>query len=61
MATGLYSFASFCFALSLALPYTGIPAAFAMAVTFAVAVQVATKRHLTRRSSGAAQKAAQPA
>jgi uncharacterized membrane protein (GlpM family) len=57
MATGLYSFASFCFALSLALPYTGIPAAFAMAVALAVAVQVATKRHLTRRSSGAAQPA----
>ena len=61
MATGLYSFASFCFALSLALTYIGVPAAFAIAVALAVAVQVATKRHLTRRSSGAAQKAAQPA
>jgi hypothetical protein len=61
MATGLYSFASFCFALSLALPHIGVPAAFAIAVALAVVVQVATKRHLTRCSSGAAQKAAQPA
>ncbi len=60
MAAGLYSFASFCFALSLALPQMGIPAAFAAAVTLAVAVQATTKRTLTRRASGAAQKAARP-
>lgn len=46
MATGLYSFAAFCFALSVLLGPVGIAAAFPVAAALAVAVQVATKRHL---------------
>jgi hypothetical protein len=52
MATGLYSFAAFCFVLSVALAHVGIAAAFFLAAALAVAVQVATKRHLTLPSSG---------
>lgn len=50
MNTGLYSFAAFCLALSVALPRIGITAAFLVAATLAVAVQAATGMHLTFRS-----------
>lgn len=47
MATGLYSFSAFCFALSLALSHTSIPVAFGIAVALTITVQALTKRHLT--------------
>lgn len=52
MATGLYSFAAFCFALSLALPQIGIAGAFGMALALAISVQTITKRYITNQSSG---------
>jgi hypothetical protein len=51
MATGLYSFAAFCFALSVTLQHIGIAPAFLVAATLAVAVQVASKRYLTLPSN----------
>jgi hypothetical protein len=47
MATGLYSFAAFFLALSVALPRIGTLAAFAVATAVSVVVQATTKRHLT--------------
>jgi hypothetical protein len=46
MATGLYSFAAFCYALSLTLPHLGLAAAFVIAAGLAITVQVVTKRYL---------------
>lgn len=46
MATGLYSFSAFCFALSLALSRTSIPVAFGIAIALTITVQALTKRHL---------------
>ncbi len=54
MATGLYSFATFCFVLSVALPPLSISTAFLLAALAAVGVQITTKRHLTLRSTGRA-------
>ncbi len=50
MATGLYSFATFCFTLSTTLPHAGIPGAFAMATAAALAVQAGSLRFLARPS-----------
>ncbi|MDT8999503.1 hypothetical protein RQP53_09515 [Paucibacter sp. APW11] len=46
MATGLYSFATFCLTLSLALPHAGIAAAFMLAACLSLTVQVISKRRL---------------
>jgi uncharacterized membrane protein (GlpM family) len=46
MASGLYSFAAFCFVLTVALPRAGIPAAFGAAVCAGVIAQLLTRRML---------------
>jgi len=46
MVTGLYSFAAFCFSLSVGLSHLGVTAAFILATAVSVAVQLASKRHL---------------
>jgi hypothetical protein len=51
MVTGLYSFATFCFAVSVALPYTGVASAFAVAVVLAITVQVAMRGEITAARS----------
>jgi len=51
MATGMYSFAAFCFVLSIALRHMSIPMAFMTAVIVSLAVQIATKRYITSASS----------
>lgn len=48
MATGLYSFATFCSALAMTLPHMSLAAAFVIATGLALTVQAATKRWLTR-------------
>jgi uncharacterized membrane protein (GlpM family) len=52
MVTGLYSFAAFCFSLSLGLSHLGIAAAFIVATSVSVAVQLASKRHLQPATGG---------
>lgn len=49
MVAGLYSFVAFCFLLALALPRMGITGAFLIAVTATIAVQLVSKRMLSRR------------
>lgn len=46
MATGLYSFVAFCFALSLALPPLGVAGAFTLATAASLLVQAGTRRRL---------------
>ena len=48
LATGLYSFTTFCFVLALLVERAGIAAAFSVAVVAALAVQVATRSVLVR-------------
>ncbi|WP_334190663.1 hypothetical protein [Noviherbaspirillum sp.] len=50
MVAGLYSFVAFCFLLAMALPHMGITGAFLVAVAATIAVQLVSKRLLSRRS-----------
>jgi hypothetical protein len=52
MAVGLYSFLAFCFVLAVVLEHADVQVAFAVAAMASLAVQAATKRHLTPPSSG---------
>lgn len=54
MATGLYSFVAFCFALSVSLSFVSIAVSFASASALSLVVQAVSKRRLTLPSSGLA-------
>jgi len=54
MVSGLYSFVTFCFLLTLSLQSHGIVASFVIAIIAAIAVQSVMKMLLARRASGTA-------
>jgi len=54
MVSGLYSFVTFCFLLTLSLQSRGIAASFVIAIMAAIAVQSVMKMLLARRASGTA-------
>jgi hypothetical protein len=58
MMAGMFSFAGFCAALSLALPDAGVAVAFVLAVAVAAGIQLMTRRRSTRRGAALIQEKA---